>query len=345
MTISDRAVRTAVVGAGHFGRLHAEKLAADEKAELVAVVDVDGARAREAAERLGARALTDHRDLVGAVDAVTIAAPTAAHHAIARFFLDHDVHVLVEKPFTSTIEEADDLIRRAGDRGLVLQVGHLERFFCARSGLLRNVDAPLYIEALRISPFGPRGSDVSVVLDLMIHDIDLIVSLVDAPIASVDAVGAPVLNREEDIVNARLRFENGCVATVTASRIAFKSERRIRVFQPDCLLSIDLLKRRVGIIRKTVRDGRPHLDAEERELGEQDPLRDEISGFLEAVATGGAPLVSGEDGRAALVVAQRVTDSLRSHLALVERHLRETRREQPDRDESSAGDAPGGSPA
>mgnify|MGYP001819046870 FL=1 len=181
-----------------------------------------------------------------------------------------------------------------------------------------------YIEALRISPFGPRGRDVGVVLDLMIHDIDLIASLVDAPIKSVDAVGAPVLSQQEDIANARLLFQNGCVATVTASRIAFKSERRIRVFQPDCLLSIDLLKRRVGVIRKAGKADGPRFDVEESEFGAQDPLRDEISGFLEAVATGGRPLVTGEDGRAALVIALRVTESLREHLALLEHHMHDT---------------------
>ncbi len=310
------------MGVGHFGRYHAEKLAADERSELVAVVDTDADRAREVAERMGTQMMTDYRALLGQVDAVSVAVPTAAHYEVARFFLDHGVHVLVEKPFTSTLEEADDLIARARSRGLVLQVGHLERFFCLKSGLFDRVTTPLYIEALRIAPFGPRGADVSVVLDLMIHDIDLIASLVDAPVRSVDAVGAPVLSDHEDIANARLLFANGCVATVTASRVAFKSERRIRVFQPDGLLSIDLLKRRIGCIRKTPKAGGPHFDVEERELGEYDALRDEISGFLHAVATGSEPLVTGDDGRAALVIAERVTDSLRAHLALVETHLR-----------------------
>ncbi|MGF1446703.1 MAG: Gfo/Idh/MocA family protein [Pikeienuella sp.] len=335
-------VRTAVVGVGHFGRLHAEKLASDGRAELVAVVDVDPDRARKVAECHGTRLVTDHRALLGQVDAVTIAVPTAAHYEIARFFLDNGVHVLVEKPFTSTVDEADDLIRRARAGGLVLQVGHLERFFCAKIGLLQSVSRPLYIEALRISPFRPRGSDVSVVLDLMIHDIDLIASLVDAPIKSVDAVGAPVLSQQEDIANARLLFENGCVATVTASRVAFKSERRVRVFQPDGLLSIDLLKRRVGVIRKTMQADNPNFDVEEREFGEQDPLRDEIMGFIEAVATGGVPLVTGEDGRAALVIAQRVTESLRAHRALVAEHLPEARSAETGQGAPGDGDQPRG---
>ncbi len=316
-----KAVRTAVVGVGHFGRYHAEKLAAHALADLVAVVDIDTERARTVAESHATRPLTDHRELLGQVDAVTIAVPTAAHHEIAGFFLDQGIHVLVEKPFTSTVAEADDLIARARAKNLVLQVGHLERFFCAKSGLLERVTTPLYIEALRIAPFRPRGLDVSVIHDLMIHDIDLIASLVDAPVLSVEAVGAPVLSEHEDIVNARLVFETGCVATVTASRIAFKSERKVRVFQPDCLLSIDLLKRRLACISKTEKAGSPHFDVEERELGEHDALGAEISGFLDAVIGGTDPLVTGEDGRDALRIADQVAESLRRHVAHIKRHM------------------------
>lgn len=314
-------IRTAVVGVGHFGRYHAEKLAANPLADLVAVADIDAGRARSVAAAHAARALIDYRDLLGAVDAVTIAVPTAAHHEIAGFFLDHGIHVLVEKPFTSTVAEADDLIARARARGLVLQVGHLERVFHDSSGLREMVRTPLYIEALRIAPFRPRGLDVSVIQDLMIHDIDHIVYLVDAPVVSVEAVGAPVLSEHEDIVNARLAFENGCVATVTASRIAFKSERRLRIFQPDCLISIDLLNRRLACVRRTGTEGSPDLAVEEREIGEQDALGAEISGFLEAVERGTEPLVSGEDAREALRIADEVVESLRRRAALVGRGM------------------------
>ncbi len=306
------------MGVGHFGRLHAEKLAADEMSDLVAVADVDAERARGVAARHGVRAVTDHRELVGAVDAVTIAVPTIAHHEVARFFLEHGVHVLVEKPFASTIAEADDLIALARARGLALQVGHLERFSCFGSGLFEKVTTPLYIEALRIAPFRPRGLDVGVVHDLMIHDIDLVSYLVGAPITSVDAVGAPVLGEREDIVNARITFETGCVATVTASRVAFKSERRLRVFQPDGLLSIDLLNKRGAFISKTYKDGTPHFDVEERTLGEHDSLGSEISSFLHAVAEGTEPVVTGEDGREAMRIADRIGESLRRHFALVQ---------------------------
>jgi len=329
-------IRTAVVGVGHFGSFHAEKYAADPRAELVAVVDADAARAQAVAARLGTRALSDPAALAGAVDAVSIAVPTAAHHPVARFFLDRGVHVLVEKPFTATVAEADDLIARARAGGLVLQVGHLERFFCAESGILAAVTAPVFIEALRIAEFRPRGADVSVVLDLMIHDIDLVAALVGAPVSRVDAVGAPVFSASEDIVNARLVFENGCVATITASRVAFRSERKVRVFQPEGLLTIDLLERRVRSVRKSAADGSggsggsgaPGLDVTgfdvtERDLGRRDTLKAQIGGFLEAVATGGRPVVTGEDGRAAVVIAGQVTDSLRAHLAILEARLQD----------------------
>lgn len=316
-----KAIRTAVVGVGHFGRRHAEKFAVRENADLVAVVDVDAERAGDVARQYGALGLADYRKLAGRVDAVSVAVPTAAHHEVARFFLDHGVHVLVEKPMTTTVEQADDLIRRARARGLVLQVGHLERFLCAESGLLRRVNAPLYVEALRVAPFKARGTDIGVVLDLMIHDIDLVASLVGAPIVSVEAVGTPVLSAHEDIVNARLAFESGCVATITASRVAFKSERRVRIFQPDGLFSIDLLNRRVAEVRKATTTGGARLDVEEHELRVHDALGAEIGGFLDAVARGGEPVVTGEDGRAALVIAGRVVESLRAHRALVERRL------------------------
>jgi predicted dehydrogenase len=315
-TPSKTDLRVAVVGVGHFGRRHAEKLAAHPTARLVAVVDADQITARAVAERHGVRALTDPSALLGMVDAVTIAVPTAAHHAVARLFLDAGVHVLVEKPIAATVTEADDLIARARAAGLVLQVGHLERFFCAESGLIDRVRRPLYIEALRIAPFRPRSLDISVIHDLMIHDIDLIAALVRAPIRSVDAVGAPVLSTHEDIVNARLTFENGCVATLTASRVAFKSERKIRVFQPDCLLSIDLLGRRLAVVRKAGGTEGPGLEIEEQALGERDALAAEIAGFLEAVRMGSEPLVTGEDGRAALRIAEMAVASLREHAAL-----------------------------
>lgn len=312
-------LRCAVIGAGHFGRFHADKYAGEPGARLVAVVDRDRDRAAAIAQRHGAEALDDHRALAGRVDAVSIATPTETHHPVAAFFLDAGVHVLVEKPITATLQEADDLIARAEAKGLVLQVGHLERFQCAAAGLPAAVTRPLYIEAQRIAPYkGGRGADVSVVLDLMIHDIDLVASLAGAPVVSVDAVGAPVLSPSEDIVHARLKFENGCVATVVGSRIAEKAVRSLRIYQPDSLITVDLLDRRVAHLRRTDRTESPFFDTAERSFGDADALRAEIRGFLGAVAAGTPPLVTGRDGRAALAIAGQITDSLRRQMALFE---------------------------
>lgn len=318
-------VRTAVIGVGHFGKLHAQKYAEIENADLVAVVDTDSARAAEIAARHGARAVTDYRDLIGQVDAVSITVPTTEHHKVAKFFLENGVHLLVEKPITSDVDQADDLIRCARARNLVLQVGHLERFFAANAGLLDEVTRPLYIEAVRISPFGKRGNDVSVVHDLMIHDIDLINALVQSPVERVDAVGTPVLTNQIDIVNTRLHFQNGCVATITASRVSQKSERQLRIFQADCVISVDLLKRQIKTVRKTEKSQNGDTGAFDaggfsvklREVAEHDALLAEIASFTNAVATGGEPLVTGEDGREALAIGNRIIDSLQAHAAAI----------------------------
>lgn len=314
-------IRTAVIGVGHFGRFHAQKYASEDHSELVAVVDRDVTRASEVAEELGARAETDHTGLLGQVDAVSIAVPTEAHYPVARFFLDNGVHVLVEKPITSTVEEADDLIARAEAGGLVLQVGHLERFLFKASGLMDRITRPLYVEALRIGPYkGGRGTDVSVVLDLMIHDIDLVAAVVGAPLVSLDAVGAPVLSPSEDIANARLKFETGCVATITASRIAFKSERKLRIFQPESMLSVNMLDRTVAHVRKTEGPDGPGFDVQQSSFEERDALRVQIRDFLSAIAERRAPVVTGRDGREALVIAQQVVESLQDNLARLNIH-------------------------
>lgn len=321
-------VRTAVVGVGHFGSRHAAIYAALPDCELVAVADIDAARADAIAQRHGTRALADYRALADSVDAVSVVVPTADHHAVARFFLDNGVHVLVEKPIARRVEEADDLIARARASDLVLQVGHLERFFVDEIGLAAQVYAPLYIESQRIAPFGQRGTDVSVVLDLMIHDIDLIASLVREPVEYVDAIGAPVLSGEPDIVNTRLKFANGCVANMVASRIATKRERRLRIFQPDSMISVDLLERRVTTASRNA-EAAPLQAAvilcgfgfEERSYGESDPLRAELASFVDAVAHGRAPLVGGADGCRALDTANRITESLEAHLAKVRAHM------------------------
>jgi predicted dehydrogenase len=301
---------TAVVGTGYLGRFHAQKYAALPDCELIAVVDPDEAAAREHAEANGARALTDHRELLGKVDAVSIAAPTSLHYPIARDFLLHGAHVLVEKPITVTVAEAEELVGLARDQGLTLQVGHLERFNPALRAADGILDAPRFIESHRLAPFNPRGTDVDVVLDLMIHDIDIILDIVGSPVERADASGAAVLTGATDIANARLVFANGCVANVTASRVSAKTERRMRFFQHDCYLAVDFQQRQLSVHRKGEREmypGIPELVSEEQSFEASDAIRDEIESFIECIRTGARPLVSGEDGCRALATAIDIT--------------------------------------
>lgn len=310
------ALRCAVIGAGHFGRYHAQKYAALEGAELVAVVDLDAEAAKRVAQPLGAEAATDHRDIFGRVDAVSVAVPTSRHFGVAAACLEQGLAVLVEKPITATVDEAERLIALAAKHGARLQVGHLERFSPAYFAMAGTVKKPLYIEADRISPYNPRVTDVSVVLDLMIHDIDLIAALVGQPVERVDAIGAPVVSKSEDIVNTRVTFANGCVANLTASRVSLKTERSMRIFSPECYVQADLAKRSVVIRRRGKGEmfpGIPNIEEERHEFGEADSLALEIESFVNAVRDGTPVAVSGEDGLNAVRAAQMITDSLQAH--------------------------------
>ena len=312
------ALRLGVVGVGHFGRYHAQKMAALDGARLVAVADIDRARAAAVAGELGADAVADHRALLGRVDAVSVAVPAAAHYPVARDLLDAGVHVLVEKPLTENAATAREVTALAEARGLVLQVGLIERFSDAFRSLAPQITRPLYIESVRVGPFTARNTDVSVVLDLMIHDIDIILALVDAPVAEVDAVGAPVFSDSEDIANARLKFANGCVANVTASRVSVKTERTLRIFQPDVYIKVDLGERSVRMARRKDAGAPAGIDnvaLENTHFDEGDPLRREIESFVQAVRTGGAPAVSGADGVRSLEVAQRISASMSENRA------------------------------
>jgi predicted dehydrogenase len=304
-------LRCAVVGAGYLGRFHAQKYAGLAGCALAGIADPSPeVRARLAAE-LGVAVHADHRELLGRVDAVSVATPTALHHPIARDFLLAGAHVLVEKPITTTAPEARELIALAAANRRVLQVGHLERFnpvIVAVAGELRK---PRFVESNRLAPFKARGTDVSVVLDLMIHDIDLIEHIVQSPIASIDAIGAPVFTDEIDIANARIRFENGCVANVTASRISMKSERKLRVFQSDSYLSIDLQQKLLTQVRRPdviAQGATPSVAVEERSFEQGDALLAEIESFVAAIREGTRPVVSGEDGLRALETATRITE-------------------------------------
>jgi predicted dehydrogenase len=304
-------LKCAVVGVGYLGKFHAQKYASLPDCELVAVVDVDEALAYTIAANYGAKACADHKSILGEVDAVSIVVPTTHHHAVARDFLAAGSHVLVE-PITVTVAEADELIALAKEKRLVLQVGHLERFNPAVLGLERD-EKPLFIESHRLSPFNPRANDVSVVLDLMIHDIDIILALVDSGLERIDASGTAVLTQGTDIANARLLFTNGCVANVTASRISMKSERKMRLFRPSSYVSVDfqnrvLTKHKTG--KKEMFPGIPEIVTEESVFESGDALLEEIKHFVNCIRTGAYPLVSGEAGRRALETANKITQLL-----------------------------------
>jgi predicted dehydrogenase len=304
-------IAVAVIGVGYLGKFHAEKYAASEKADLIAVVDENFARATEIAAAAGILALSDYRELFGRVQCVSVAVPTRVHHQVAKDFLTAGIDVLVEKPLAVSLEEARDLVALAESRNCILQVGHLERFNPAIRRLEGVIKEPKFVECHRLAPFVERGTDVDVVLDLMIHDIDVIASLVRSPVSRVEAVGVPVLTETPDIANARLVFANGCIANVTASRVSIKRERKVRFFQSDAYISIDYDQRRAQIIYKPA-PGAGWLDvrAENIEFKEGDALADEIDSFLDCVRMRTVPLVAGVDGLNALEIASLIRAQL-----------------------------------
>jgi predicted dehydrogenase len=300
------ALRTAVIGVGYLGKFHAQKFAQIPGSNLVAVVDVDGEAGQRVASELGVEAIGDYRTLLGAVDAVSVVVPTPAHFEIAEAFLDCGVHVLVEKPITETVAQAARLVEIANARGVTLQVGHLERFNPAVRALESHLHNPRFVESVRIAPYQVRGTDVDVVLDLMIHDIDLIQFIAGSPIDRVEAVGAAVITDKPDVANARIRFQSGCIANVTASRTSLKVERKIRIFQQACYFSADLHQKSVSVYRKSEGATGPlglPISIEQLVCDDGDALRLEIEAFLIAVRDGTPPLVSGADGQQALQTA------------------------------------------
>ena len=314
MTPENRKIRAGVVGVGYLGRFHAQKYANMEHVELVGVVDTDVAAAESVAASLGTRAYRDHAALFGKVDAVSVVVPTSAHFAVSRDFLRHDVDLMVEKPFTTTLEEADELIRLAETRGLLVQVGHLERYNPAVVALRDTIKNPIFIESHRLSVFKDRATDVSVVLDLMIHDIDIILNFVNADLAGIRAAGMPVITDNVDIANARLEFDSGCVANVTASRVSMKNERKIRVFQRDAYISIDFANHEATIVHKKAgkTDGLiPGMEIETRRFPKGDALDAELKSFVASVRTRTEPAVTGQMGRDALKTALEVMAQIR----------------------------------
>ena len=337
---SNSTLKAAVVGAGHLGTFHCRVLSELPGVELRYIVDTDLDSATQAAARYGGKPIATYDDILGDVDVASVVTPTTCHHAVAADFINAGVSVLVEKPITTTVEEADDLIALAARNGVVLQVGHIERFNPAFRAIRDELHSPVFIECHRLSPYSFRSTDVSVVLDLMIHDLDLILDITGTPVESIEAMGATILSSSTDIANARLRFQSqgggpGCVANVTASRVSPAPMRRLRVFQSDSYISLDFLEKTVRVFRK-----KPDFDiartdpaqfakiarlSGELALGQlidirsldvdpADALKDEVESFLTAVRTDTQPVVTGEHGRRALALAAAIEDDVRSFL-------------------------------
>ncbi len=306
-------IRTGVIGVGYLGRFHAEKYAALPGADLVGVADLDDGRAQAVAAANRSRAYRDYTELLSRVQAVSVAVPTSQHFAVVQDCLNHGLDVLVEKPLAASLAEADALVELARRQGRILQVGHLERFNPAVEEMARRVSTPQFIETHRLAFFKERGTDVDVVRDLMIHDLDLVLSLVVGTVTEVRAAGVSVLTDTVDLANARLEFDTGCTANLTASRVSFKGMRKFRLFQPHAYLAVDFEARELTYVEKTGKGGGPvpGVEMDIKRFPPADPLLKEIEAFLEAVSHRQEPRVSGEAGRDALALALEINNAMR----------------------------------
>ena len=299
-------VRIGVVGVGHLGEYHVQKYGAMEDVELVGVLDTNTDRAGEIAQRYNTRAYESLEEMLKQVDGVSIAVPTEHHFTVASRILPQNVHVLIEKPITYDEDDASHLISMARERNLVLQVGHVERFNPAVVKMESLLNRPLFIESHRMNLFTVRGTDVDVVLDLMIHDLDIILHMAQSKVGEVHAVGMSVITRKTDIANARIIFQNGTVANLTASRVSNQPLRKIRIFQPDAYISVNCYKKEVSVTRlddSLNTEPFPHIVSNNMKYPDADPLNDQLHAFVHAIQTGAEPVVTGEDGRTALRVA------------------------------------------
>jgi predicted dehydrogenase len=304
------ALRVAVIGVGHLGQHHARLLAAMPDVELVGVVDTKPGRAQEIAAQYGTRGFTDAADVRGLVDAVTVAVPTQSHVDVALPFVAQGSAVLVEKPFASSLAEADRLMEAATRRGSVLAVGHTERFNPAVTAALPVISSPRFVEVHRLGVFPERSLDIDVIFDLMIHDLDLVLAVVGSDVTSIEAVGVHVLTPRTDIANARLRFASGCIANLTASRISRDRVRKARFFQHDAYISIDFASQEVEVYRTVMSDGRPSIQGGKLDVPKDEPLRRELADFVDAARSGRAPVVAATAGRDALALATRIAEQM-----------------------------------
>jgi predicted dehydrogenase len=309
-------IKTAVIGVGHLGKEHARVYHALEDADLVAVCDTNESNGRAIADRYGVRFTGDYRDLLGDVEAVSVATPTVHHYEATCACLEAGIHVLVEKPVSHTLAEADEMIRLAEAKNAVLQVGHIERFNPAFQALQKQLTAPKFFEAHRMGIFTLRSLDIDVVMDLMVHELDIIASLVPSEVVRVEAVGIPILTPKIDLANARLEFADGCIANITASRVAGERMRKLRIFQPNEYYSLDYAEQQVGMFKLTppkAEGALPEIVAQGLEITKREPLLAEIESFLSSVRSRAAPVVTGVEGRRALALALEVLDKIKAH--------------------------------
>jgi len=314
---NSKKLKTAVIGVGYLGRFHAQKYAAMEDVELAAVVDTSEKTAASVARETGTQFFTDFSEILHIVDAASVVVPTTLHYEVASRLLSHGIHVMLEKPITTTVEEADALIKMAAAKKVVLQAGHIEQFNPAVITLREQVTSPLFIEAHRLSSFKPRSIDVDVVLDLMIHDIEIVLSMVNAPVREIRASGMPVLTPNVDIANVRIIFENGCTANLTASRISLSNMRRIRVFQPGSYISADCTEKSNLTVTGDMSEPGAAMSIVPEVINHDntDILRDELESFIRAVRGEEKPRVPGEQGRNALSLALKINRTIEEGLA------------------------------
>jgi predicted dehydrogenase len=314
-----KVIKAGVIGVGYLGKFHAQKYAQLDNVTLVGVADTDAQQCERVALENSCKPFADYREMLDQVDAVSIAVPTSLHHKVAGDCLSAGVDVLLEKPMTVTLDEADDLIQRAQQNRLILQIGHLERFNPAVMAMRPHLTTPVFVESHRIATFKNRGTDVDVVLDLMIHDIDIILNIIKSPIKQMHTVGAPVATPITDIANARIIFENGATANVTVSRISHKNERRMRIFQPGSYINVDFGNRKVTTVQLTgesAEGGMPKQEISQESFENSDALLEEIVSFTDHVRNRTEPAVTGPDGRRALAVALEVMEQIREHQKL-----------------------------
>jgi predicted dehydrogenase len=303
-------IKVGVIGVGYLGQFHAEKYAAMDGVKLVGVVDADPARAAQIAAKLGTGAFSDPRELIGKVDAASIVVPTVQHHRAAKLLLERGIHLLLEKPMTVTLKEADELIALASQKGVILQIGHIERFNPAVASIRGLLKSPRYITAERSAPFTVRCTDVNVVLDLMIHDLDIITELAGSEPKEVSAAGASVITKEIDMATARIVFQNGCTADVTASRVSEEKKRFLRVFDGETIYTSDFQAQKATTSCRGAAGQVPELVTRDISLERRDTLNEEIRAFVQSIRTGTRPLVSGIEGRRALALARMITESI-----------------------------------